>query len=149
MPSVDPKPDPDLITESVRDPEPIDESVEDPSTGDSNLVGQLNRRSDMALLEGIKVTVYRKEGTGDDISWSYVTSTSTDAAGEYELTGLDAGTYHLKFSDADGVHLTEYFDGKTTLDLGTDIEVEAATTVAGKDAVLGTASKITGTVSDA
>ena len=102
----------------------------------------------MANLEGIKVTVYRKTGVGDDINFDYVTSETTDVNGDFSLAGLSAGTYRLKFSDPEGAYLTEYFDNKETLDLATDIVLTAAQTVTGKDAILGAAGYIEGTVTD-
>ena len=103
----------------------------------------------MANLENIKVTIYIKESTGDDITWSYVTSENTAADGTYTLSGLAPGTYRLKISDPDGVYLTEYFDGKTTLDLATEIVVAAAAVVVGKDVVMNNAASVSGTITTA
>ena len=100
----------------------------------------------MASLEGIKVQIYIKEGTGDDIKWSYVTSENTATDGTYTLSGLGPGTYRLKISDSTGVYLTEYYDGKTTLDLATEIVVAAEAIVIGKDVVMGAAATISGTI---
>jgi len=103
----------------------------------------------MANLEGIKVQIYIKEGTGDDINWSYVTSENTAVDGTYTLSGLGPGTYKLKISDPDGVYLTEYFDGKTTLDLATEIVVAAAAVLTGKDVIMGAAATISGAITTA
>ena len=103
----------------------------------------------MANLENIRVTVYRKTGSGDEISFDYVTSELTDVNGAYSLSGLSAGTYRLKFSDSAGAYLQEYWDNKATLELATDIVVTAAQTVTGKNAVLGASAYIEGTVTDA
>ena len=100
----------------------------------------------MAALEGIKVQIYIKEGTGDDIDWSYVTSESTAEDGTYTLSGLGPGTYKLKISDPDGAYLTEYFDGKTTLDVATEIVVTSEQVVIGRDVVMGNAASVSGTV---
>ena len=102
----------------------------------------------MALLEGIRITVYRKIGVGDDVEYNYVASVLTDENGNYSLSGLSAGTYRLKIADPNGAWLTEYFDGKESLDLANDIVLTAAQTVVGKDAVLGASAYIEGTISD-
>lgn len=103
----------------------------------------------MAALENMKVTAYIKEGTGDDETWSYVTSVSTDASGDYTLSGLAPGTYKLKINDPEGDYLTEYYADASTLESATEIVVAAATTITDKDVVLGSASYISGTISDA
>ena len=103
----------------------------------------------MAAIEGIRVSIYRKIGVGDDIEYAYYGADNTDVSGEFSISGLPAGTYRLKFSDSNGAYLTEYFDGAASLDTATDIVVGAAATVTGKDAVLGAAAFVEGTVTDA
>ena len=103
----------------------------------------------MAIIEGIRVTVYKKIGTGDEAEYSYLGSELTDVNGEYSIGGLSAGTYRLKFNDPDAGFLTEYYDGKSSLDTANDIVVAAATTLGSLDVILGTASFVEGTVSDA
>jgi hypothetical protein len=103
----------------------------------------------MAIIEGIRVTVYRKEGTGDEAEYSFMKSISTDENGDYSLSGLAAGTYRLKFSDPNGAYLTEYWNSKGSLETGNDIALSGATTAGGKDVVLGIASFIEGNVTDA
>jgi hypothetical protein len=102
----------------------------------------------MANLQGIRVSIYLKQGSGDDTEWKYVTSTLTDANGDYSLGGLGAGDYRLKFNDPNDAYLTEYYNGKSTLDTADTINVTAATTVSGKNAVLGAASFVEGTITD-
>jgi hypothetical protein len=131
--------------EPFSDPENDEETL----TGSASIEGTIKRSSDMAALEGIKVQIYRKEGVGDEVSYSYVTSENTAADGTYTLSGLSEGTYKLKFSDPDGNYLTEYHDDKATLDLANEFTVTAAESVTGKDAVLGTAASVSGTVTSA
>ena len=69
-------------------------------------------------LENVTVTAFR--WNNDSSSYSNERSTTTDAAGEYELTGLKPGaSYAFKFSDNNEVYLTIYFGiagFKNTLD---------------------------------
>ena len=103
----------------------------------------------MAIIEGIRVTIYKKIGVGEEAEYSYVGSDLTDVNGDFSLAGLPAGTYRLKFSDPSGAFITEYFNSKESLETANDIAVSAATTVAGKDAILSAASYIEGNVTDA
>ena len=60
----------------------------------------------------------------------------TNAAGEYDLGGLKAGTYRIGFSTYSGGYLAEYWDDAATVDAATDIVVGASATVSGKNAQL-------------
>jgi hypothetical protein len=102
----------------------------------------------MAIIEGIRVTVYKKIGTGDEAEYSYLGSQLTDENGDYSIGGLSAGTYRLKFNDPAAGFLTEYYDGKSSLDTANDIAVTGATTVAALDVILGAASYVEGNVTD-
>ena len=102
----------------------------------------------MAALENIRVTIYKKIGSGDEVEWDYVTSETTDASGNFSLSGLPAGTYRLKFNDPNGAYLTEYYDNAASLETATDIVVTAAATVTGKNAILGASAYVEGQVTD-
>jgi len=102
----------------------------------------------MANLEGISVSAYIKEGTGDDVEWKYVSAVDTDVDGIFSIDGLRPGTYRLKYNDPDGDYQTEYYDDGDTLDQATDIVVGDGVTVTGKGAALADAGHITGTVTD-
>ena len=102
----------------------------------------------MAIIEGIRVTVYKKVGVGEEMECSFVGSDLTDETGDFSIGGLAAGTYRLKFSSPDDTHLTEYYNDKESLETATDIVVTAAETVTGKDAVLGLSGFIEGNVTD-
>jgi len=101
----------------------------------------------MPNLENMNVTLYIKEGTGDDEKWSYVTKVSTNASGEYSLSGLAPGTYKIKVNDPNGSYLTEYFSDSSTLESATEIVVTEGQTVSGKNVSLGPAAYISGVVS--
>ena len=99
-----------------------------------------------AAVQGVYVSAYQKApGT---TYWSPVNgSTSTDAAGHYDLRGLKSGTYRVGFFSSD--HITEYWDNAATAETARDIVVTQGDTVSGKDARLATPSHITGTVTGA
>lgn len=99
-------------------------------------------------VQDIYITAYVWEdyGDGDGEWWDY-TSTYTDAAGDYELTDLEAGTYRIGFRDESGVLAPEYWNDAADLDSADDVAVNGAA-VAGKNAALAEASHITGHVSN-
>jgi hypothetical protein len=79
------------------------------------------------------------QGTGRD--------DATDADGAYEITGLEAGTYRVRFWDYSSHHyLTEFWDNAATVESAADVSVVADTTTADIDAELGEGGHITGTV---
>lgn len=102
----------------------------------------------MANLEGITVTAYIKQYSGEDTQWAFAGSDVTGEDGSFSISGLTAGTYRLKFNDPNGSYLTEYYNNKNTLDEAGDIAVDAAETVTGKNAQLGASAYIQGTVTD-
>ena len=97
-------------------------------------------------LANATVSVYTKSESGN--YWTqgrYWATTSSD--GSYEVSRLPAGTYRLGFvAPLGGSHLAEFWDDAATIDAARDIMVGQSATVAGKDAQLGAASKITGKV---
>lgn len=98
-------------------------------------------------LADIAVLTYAKLGDG---SWEEIGGSYTEPDGTYDIGGLPAGTYRLGFIDYDSENFaTEYFDNKSRVDEATDIVVGAGTTVADKNAELGDAAHITGTVTKA
>jgi 5-hydroxyisourate hydrolase-like protein (transthyretin family) len=96
-------------------------------------------------LAGISVDAYRYDGTA---SYRYVSGADTIVGGTYMISALPAGTYRLKFTDYSYVYGAQYYDGKPTLALATDIVVPEAAAVTGKNAVLSLAGHVTGTVTN-
>ena len=98
-------------------------------------------------LEGIQIAAYRWSTDLSDwvgIGWWV----HTDADGNYAITGLIPGTYRISFSDGYGEYLSEVYSHAPSLDLGTDIDVPAGTTVSNINAALATYPKISGNVTD-
>ena len=74
-------------------------------------------------------------------------TTLTD--GTYVISGLVAGeSYHVSFSDPNGVYSTEFYDETTVFDDATLVPVAAGQTTSGIDASLGIAGSISGMVTD-
>lgn len=107
----------------------------------SHITGTVTDSSGTGLGD-VGVTVYALQGG----FWESVARGSTDASGTYDVGGLAAGTYRLRFWPDSPTHLPEYYDDRATLDTSHDVVVGAGTTVSGRDARLATAGHITGTV---
>lgn len=69
-------------------------------------------------------------------SWITASSASTDAAGNYTITGLSAGTYRVEFFDISGNYTSEYYNDVTDVDTASDVAVGVATTTSGINAAL-------------
>jgi 5-hydroxyisourate hydrolase-like protein (transthyretin family) len=111
----------------------------------SSITGTVTGPDGSTPLQGVQVEVYVKSGS----AWNYITSDSTDVNGQYEFTGLAAGTYRVAFRDPGGNYACEVYNnipGYSPYKGGTDIAVPEATTVPNINASLAQASKITGTV---
>jgi hypothetical protein len=94
-----------------------------------------------APIAGVFIDVYTYDGAQwvpSSDAWA-----TTDDAGDYDLA-VPAGTYRLGFS-ADG-YLSEFYDDAHSVDAATSIIVEPGHDQPGEDAVLDTASSISGTV---
>jgi 5-hydroxyisourate hydrolase-like protein (transthyretin family) len=96
-------------------------------------------------LQSISVTAYRWDGS----RWGWVRSDQTDASGNYNIGGLDAGTYRVMFSGSYySAYATEYYDNALDIDSATDISVTDNTTTSNINAQLALKGHITGTVTD-
>lgn len=80
-------------------------------------------------VAGVTVTLYEGDGT------TVISTTTTDALGNYIFTGLDAGNYVVGFSNIPAGHTF------TTADQGTDdeLDADADATSGGKTGVIGLA----------
>ena len=93
-------------------------------------------------LPNVRIAAYRWTGT----YFAQFAYTYTGTTGSYNIGGLAAGTYRLRFS-AEG-YLTEFYDDAPDLDSGADISVAAGSTASGVNAVLSELGHITGSVSN-
>jgi len=74
--------------------------------------------------------------SGAQGAWITASAGSTDAAGNYTLTGLSAGTYRVQFVDYSGNYATEYYDDAADVDSATNVVVGAAAVTSGINAAL-------------
>lgn len=121
--------------------------------------------SDITLAQaGVISGTVTAEDTGDPLedvrvivrtpSGEFVTSTSTDASGNYTVTGLDAGEYIVKFDpqnfssvgDPAEAYLLEYYNDQPDQDSADPVTVTDPGTTSGIDAALERGSQISGTV---
>ena len=100
-----------------------------------------------ADLEDVEATAYAWNAAGQ--FWEDVAYALTNAAGEYNLSGLPTGTYRVGFYDYSHGYSQEYWNDKATLEAAADIPVAAGTTTNAKNAVLDAGAHITGAVTGA
>ncbi|MHB8895458.1 MAG: DUF5719 family protein, partial [Candidatus Geothermincolia bacterium] len=93
-------------------------------------------------LNGILVQA-QSTSSGDPLQSAY-----TNSSGDYTLTLLRTGSYKVWFQCGDGIHLSEYYNGKSTFATADPVSVNAPLETTGINASLLTAARITGTVTD-
>lgn len=94
-------------------------------------------------LPYIEIRVYGYNGS----TWLEVIRVWTNAAGFYDVAGLEAGVYRVRFWDWSGVYGYEYYDNAPDLNSATDIVVSAGGVTSNIDAVLDAAGSMSGRVS--
>lgn len=103
--------------------------------------GVVTREDDGTPLENVGVQALDERN-------EIVGSTTTDATGAYDLGGLPAGAYRLRFGSPDPALLSEFWENAYRWDAATRVTIVEGETVAGMDAALTTAGYITGTVTN-
>ena len=98
-----------------------------------------------APLEDIGVAACQRDEYGN---CNQVTSTQSDASGEYHLDALPAGEYQINFYDNAGMYLDEFYPGVISILDAQTVVVNVGETATGIDASLEVASHITGQVVD-
>ena len=84
------------------------------------------------LLEGIEVHAFKQNLIG----WEKINSSTTSAGGTYVIEDLPSGIYNVRFDDAGGIYLTQFFDGHYFLQDSDDVVVNGGATTSGIDASL-------------
>ncbi len=80
-------------------------------------------------IKGVSVAAFN--GEDDDIEWA-----TTNSRGEYALSGLDAGTLRLQFSDYIGDYATTWYVNGTSYATATDVTVTEGQASTGNNVVL-------------
>ncbi|MDR1412402.1 MAG: carboxypeptidase regulatory-like domain-containing protein, partial [Actinomycetes bacterium] len=132
----------------------------------ASISGQVKNSSNQAL-EDVEVVAYRQVWSEDASPtggsgyyyYDWVDSSYTGEAGNYQFKGLEAGIYRVAFNGGSN-YLYQIYNGKnaTTFyssiydflgnSLGNDIVVTAASTKSNINAILTSAGKISGTLTD-
>ena len=103
--------------------------------------GVVTREDDGTALPGVTVSAL-------DANNEIVGSTETDVAGGYDLGGLPAGSYRVRFGSPDAALLSQYWKNAYNWDTATLVTIVEGQTKAETDVALATAAYITGTVTN-
>ncbi len=112
-----------------------------------HIVGTVTSAEDGEPVKDIVVSAWRSTNG----SWESAGSAVSGDDGTYDIGGLPAGTYRVRFSDPSSppVYVSEVYDDASSLDDGTDVSVTAGETTSGIDAALGETGRIAGAVTAA
>jgi hypothetical protein len=106
------------------------------------LTGKVTDASTKAAVSGVQVCAYTSE-------LIFVRCATTNAGGEYAVTGLGSGEYKVSFTTSAGAYQTQYYKGKSNFSEANLVSVTAGSTTPGIDAALQPSGQITGKVTDA
>jgi hypothetical protein len=113
--------------------------------------GRVLEAATNARIKGIEVCAY-ETSDGADLEGLYGSCTETNAAGEYVLLGLSAGTYVVEFTTPFGSevnYVARYFNEAASAAEATPITIEANTIRTEIDASLHHGGRVTGRVTSA
>lgn len=112
-----------------------------------HIAGTVTAKGNGEPVEDIVVSAHRSTNGG----WESAGSAVSGGDGTYDIGGLPAGTYRVRFADVymPPRHVTQVYDNVLTLDEGTDVPVTAGATTSGIDAAMGDYGRIEGTVTGA
>ncbi|MCE7989954.1 MAG: hypothetical protein DYG89_53075 [Caldilinea sp. CFX5] len=108
-------------------------------TGDGNVA-----------LSNVTVRAYYKEDITGIIQWTYAGQVTTDSTGNYTISGLNAGIYHISFNEVFPVpgYFAEFYNNAADQFSATDIPLAAGATVSNINARLSSGAHIQGKVTD-
>lgn len=108
------------------------------------LSGVVTAQTDGRVIEDVGIEIYT-----DTTSIRAIEYASTDESGAYEITGLPAGNYYMKFrAPYDSIYMDEYYNEASTLATADPVNVPLNTVVP-VDAALGMAGVVIGRVTAA
>jgi protocatechuate 3,4-dioxygenase beta subunit len=90
-------------------------------------------------LSGVEVVLVESEG-------AIAATATTEPDGLYVVNGLRAGVYTVEFQPSLGDYLPQYYDGQSSPTTASQLTLQAGTVASSIDAVLQSASTISGTV---
>jgi 5-hydroxyisourate hydrolase-like protein (transthyretin family) len=108
------------------------------------IAGKVSDASTEAPLEGIEVCA--EEFEGDQL---FGACADTNAAGEYTIGNLPAGSYTVEFLSRSNVYLTQYYEGKASASKSNPVSVAAGSTTPAIDAAMVAGGQIAGQVTSA
>jgi hypothetical protein len=114
--------------------------------GSGEIAGTVTSEADNTAIKGIEVCTFTLSEEEEFLC------TTTNASGEYTLTGLEAGEYYVEFSVPEGSNLnyvTQYYQDTEELAEAERVSVSEHATHSGVDASLSTGAEITGKVTSA
>jgi VCBS repeat-containing protein len=108
-------------------------------TGDGNVA-----------LANVIVRAYVKEDFMGIIQWTYAGQVTTNGTGNYTISNLNAGTYHISFNEVFPVpgYFAEFYNNAADQVSATDIPLAAGATVSNINAKLSSGAHIQGKVTD-
>jgi hypothetical protein len=110
-----------------------------------HITGKVTAAAGKAAIAGIEVCASLSGGFFEQCA-------STNANGEYTVSGLDTGEYTVEFYAPSGSglnYLTQYYDDESSFEDATKVSVSAGATSSGIDAALLAGGQITGKVTAA
>jgi hypothetical protein len=111
------------------------------ATEPGSIAGKVTKELGGAPIEGLQVCAQPVSGMGGGCA-------TTNASGEYTISGLGEGSYRVIFSPsfAGGNYVTQYYNGKSNFAEATPVSVSAGVTTPGIDAKMVEGGGISGRV---
>jgi hypothetical protein len=116
------------------------------------ITGRVTDASTQLAIEGIEVCAYATSAMGIEGIFEGIGCATTQANGEYAISGLASGEYEVEFSSPLGSglnYVTQYYDGKSAESEATEVAVATGSTASEIDAQLEAGGRIVGRVTDA
>ncbi|MBE2197125.1 MAG: carboxypeptidase regulatory-like domain-containing protein [Anaerolinea sp.] len=110
--------------------------------GSGQITGVVTAGDNGLPLSSVYVVAYSLDGVYQDGDF-------TNSQGQYELIGLAAGDYKIRFQKLSSVYVTEWYDNQPNFDSATPVAVSEGGTTANINATLDVGGEITGQITAA